>query len=993
MPVTKDQALESISQGTLNPRILQKFFDDMKIRSFTYDYAIQRELADVQVRSIPISSGRSYMLKGAYSSTFNRVVEYTIPILFTLHGKRERYKRSEIFDKYIDFHQFFTHKEFFKYSVLISVNGKILTNYRIRCFNERVNICFLQSEFDNTEDGDILFYFIPDSVMGIVENPVPGMFHGTNIEAKHFLPKINYGKIERYIGYWIDKETKRGYMIPAISYNKNGDFFAINSLLPTDPTKYSLLVVGIKHLQEIVDFPAQTEWIQFEQKLMPVPKDNLIIMIQKDNAFQFNDGSVSLTEYYPNIYHIDNPNLYPLRFMEIYEDNSQNEHIVYDNEVKRYMKEMNLLDQYKLDSVPDILREFKPVEWVYGIEDYLKKHPYKTLDLTDEWPAFLYKMNTISEMLKNWCMLYQEYVQRTFGFLSGWYHKLSNYKNLDLKIRTSTGPDVNYDPDYTIEFAEKQYVFTYVHNVMTGDANSFCFFVDGKYTLPTKIIIYRGYQHVYFPRSLFKADSVIEVERFDGNIFTHKFNLNSDDGYTIEMKKIMHYDTVANNLFLVAEDGTFLNKDHVAMFVTDPELGEVPVDPDTSVFIITTKAKITLKPVNGYRGRVMLCCNDITYQYKARESGHDFFLEREEFINLNGYGYIGKCKKNLANRIRIYTEDGRLVTKRSYNLYEYKNYYDKPRFNIPIKHDDDRIFLISYIGYDERLIYHRDNIPNNGLIQLEGKVSRPISLAYHDIYLDGFRLTKYDIDIIAPFTFAIKNLAKFDTLSNIEIYEKTYIPDDYVKFEYGARSNFIADKLFQQGEDFYNKIIEGLDSITPTGSTEDVDKVRDWFYDFFHEYVPFHYLNADYRKDLEAYHHIFGETDTRLLMNADDRIRYLPTVKTHYYLSKDKTIEVYGSDPDKWPKNTRVYAGEVIVPDESISMEESEYRQYGYYRPDYDHVYDIPFKFVPETYEESEDAEGSIPHDGSGVEHKAGDLSTKDVDVPRYSIKNPESIA
>ena len=107
----------------------------------------------------------------------------------------------------------------------------------------------------------------------------------------------------------------------------------------------------------------------------------------------------------------------------------------------------------------------------------------------------------------------------------------------------------------------------------------------------------------------------------------------------------------------------------------------------------------------------------------------------------------------------------------------------------------------------------------------------------------------------------------------------------------------------------------------------------------------------------------------------------------------DKTIVVYGSDPDKWPKNTRVYAGEVIVPDESISMEESEYRQYGYYRPNYDHVYDIPFKFVPESYEESEDDEGSIAHDGSGVEHEAGDLSSKDIDVPRYSIKNPEIIA
>jgi hypothetical protein len=197
--------------------------------------------------------------------------------------------------------------------------------------------------------------------------------------------------------------------------------------------------MGIMHLCEITDFPANTEWVQFEERKCPLPKDNILIMVQKDGLYQFNDHDVEIYEYYPNIYQIYNPNGYPLRFIEIYEENSENEHIIYDNEAARYMQEMNLLEEYKLQKVPDILKWFKPVEWLYGIDDYLEKNPYKDLDLLDEWPRFLYKVQTISDMLKKWCMLYQEYNYRTYGFLTGWYHKISEYDDMNEKLRGNRG--------------------------------------------------------------------------------------------------------------------------------------------------------------------------------------------------------------------------------------------------------------------------------------------------------------------------------------------------------------------------------------------------------------------------------------------------------------------------------------------------------------------------------------------------------------------------
>ena len=155
---------------------------------------------------------------------------------------------------------------------------------------------------------------------------------------------------------------------------------------------------------------------------------------------------------------------------------------------------------------------------------------------------------------------------------------------------------------------------------------------------------------------------------------------------------------------------------------------------------------------------------------------------------------------------------------------------------------------------------------------MEGKTTRPINLSYHDIYLGGFRLTKYDIEIVSPFTFVIKNLKKFDNLDYIEIYEKTHTPDNFVKFDYDEQSNYIMDQLLHQDEKFYEKITDALETFTPSGNTSDMDDLVDWFYAFFNEFLPYHYINGDVRFDLERYFHIFDEK-TRSITNLQKQRR------------------------------------------------------------------------------------------------------------------------
>ena len=1017
MKFTRKQIEQSISNGNINPKMLKFFFNDMKIRSYSYDYNMQKELVNYGERKIDTSKGKSFVAKGVFGNGYNRVIEFTLDYQFTIPGEKESYLRSNVFNAYMDFETLNENKKYFRFIPLIFGDNKLLFNYRMQAYNERINIFFLDKEFDkNIKELSILF--IPDSLVSVID-PLPTDFSGTNINFSKFESYKEFKKVGKYIGFWIHKETGIPYLVPNVIKHQDEKYFQVGELLPTDVTKFKLMIVGINNLYSVKRILSNTKWVSYDQTEMPIPKDNNIIFIMKDKNYYPNDGTVELKEYYPNIYEIINPNKYNIIIMTLYEDNSSNEHIYFDNECKFYAKYHDIFHEYESGTIPEELKEFKPLSWDYSISDFLNKKSYKDIDFDTNWDSFIYKMETISSMLKKWSLLYEEYEKRTYGFLSGWYHNLGKFDNIDRKLRNNVNEDIN-DIGYDYAFKEPQYVFTYLKDESTGEVNSFCFFIDGKYTIPTKIVVYRGIQYVYFPKRLFKKDTVIEVERFDGNYFYKtisinetdtdedlinlnedsvklvindnsqnipEFNLNEEgilldsdtneelslnindtgfkvrdnsdfiSGTIIQLEGLLKTKTVANNIFLVDPNGNFVNKDQVRVFIIDKELGSVEVDLDTSVFIVEKDSKIKLIPIAYNYNEITICCNNITYQFIEKESGDDFLYGREMETNLNYRKNIGKVKKDISHRLRIFNDEGRLIPKRSYNIYAYKNFNDIPKFNIPIQHGTEEDFIISYIGYDEKLIYHSEKVPNNGFIDLRKVLSRPFNFAYHDLYLDGFRLTKYDIEMITPFSFIIKTLDKYDTNNNIEIYEKIHVSDDLVKFDWGEESYYLMDKLFQQDSEFYETVIQSLDNIETSGNVKDIDNFCDWFFSFFNDYFPYHFMNPDYRYDLEAFHHLFNVETGRLILNPDDRVKYIKQVKNLYFLNHDKSIEQFGDQLVAYPLSPmkiRNVDESTLIPDENIIISEEEYASKGYWVENYERVYGTIFnpftyKFDPTT--------------------------------------------
>jgi hypothetical protein len=308
---------------------------------------------------------KSELKQGVFSEfpVYDRCLEATIDHPFIIAGQRERYKRSSVFQKYMDIDTIVANRKFFQYNILVFGDGKILLDYKLKAYNDKISIAFKEKDFDKSIE-TLRIIYLPDSMISYV-NPDSSMFSGTSLDAKVFTNWKMFNAIQTYVGFWINKETGDTFMIPDVAYDSENKVFRINDLLPTDLSIFRLAIVGINTLQVIKDINPETEWVQLGIDKMPVPVENIIIFRYEDGFFVPSIDEESLTGYYPDAYKINNPNQKNLRLFVLYEDNTNNEHITFDNEASYYLERNDALEQYKNGTVPVALREFEPVEWKY----------------------------------------------------------------------------------------------------------------------------------------------------------------------------------------------------------------------------------------------------------------------------------------------------------------------------------------------------------------------------------------------------------------------------------------------------------------------------------------------------------------------------------------------------------------------------------------------------------------------------------------------------
>ena len=915
MSFTQEQVKEAIGLGTLNPKIINQFLYEVKLRSYDYDYAIQDQLLDLSEykESFYTVIHRKNSITNAVRNEglLDTVGVFDISKSAIGYFNRKYYRRSDLYNQPVDINTMAANPNLYKYAILCFVNNQLNLDYKVHPKDDITSIYFPYTTYGPTvkEEDEVRTLFIPDAIavhsraISAQDKPSARVLKANIFNSSTF----DWTKYKGFFAYLVHNTGATQPIFRSnITYEESSNTFKFEEDLPVDMTLYTVVIVAMEDYSQVITGTPTDTYLQLEREKMPIPKTNFIIMVRDDNglSYHLNDDEITIEEHYPNVYKINNPNGDYFKIIALYVDNPENTELDYDIEIQYYLDKVNELERYRNGSIPDILAEYKPIDWDYFLNDYLADEDIPELKPnTDRWYAFLYKLNFINKTYKKWCYFFQLYLRKTYGYMENWVLDISTI-DLEARRRTNTAPEIPLTALEYREFTYPQYVFSYKNDFGTTDL-PYAWFVDGTFLVPDYSIYYQGVQYIYFNANAINADSYMEVERYDGVNFTKQIVVQPEGTY-FKIPEIKH-PTILNSFFLTRNDQTYAkNGDNVNLYINDPEAGLILADLDNSVYIVDKNTEFFVEPVRQILQPTYVwinCNNDAkVFNYEPPE-GSDVAGTPD----LNQDYKVKFTPQEYLSRIRIFNTEGRTFPRATYLQTVMQSKDTRPYFSIQNSAAMRLTYGIEYMGYNQRLIYRLDEIPENGYLNLEGKIDKPFSLVYHDVFLNGYKLNKHNIVSIAPFHIAIQNVRTRNTL---EIYERVKGTElFFFDTENQEESDYLADKLFDTDDQYHDQVIEDLEDIIVDPGIEDIEDFIDVLYNIINDYWIQKFMNMDTvytPEEFDVYERAFTD-GWRILFNADHRIRDGVPAERWYYLSHDLEIErdpegaLYAAHPELQP--------------------------------------------------------------------------------------------
>ena len=135
---------------------------------------------------------------------------------------------------------------------------------------------------------------------------------------------------------------------------------------------------------------------------------------------------------------------------------------------------------------------------------------------------------------------------------------------------------------------------------------------------------------------------------------------------------------------------------------------------------------------------------------------------------------------------------------------------------IPQKAGDKVLFEYTPNKYTRLLAVNE--LPTSQVISLQGITTRPFSLSWYDLYLNGRKLTKNNVRVLSPYLIQIVNV---DSIYNFEIYERQTYTDAITSY-----TKTIIDRLWEEDEAFR----EGLLNYDNGSKNEELDIFEEVYY-------------------------------------------------------------------------------------------------------------------------------------------------------------------
>lgn len=861
--------------NTFNLEAAEKALLDIQVSSFQYLYDIQLKSTGIKrfdfnmgdiIRSDRIDHDVSY---------YPRRWVYNVPENFIAHNKRLEFRQSAFYNKPITFQQVISNPHIFTSTFMFFIDGKIYNNLiNVVCKEDKTVLVFNINErpANSGLSKEQLDYFMKNNVRAtffMMPNHAGGSYdfnqytfakYNNQVPLSLFGIDTNF----RYEDKFMATITNKGETISKICMVDNTldtMYFLDNSIVDSGFKSFTVDVFNLRHVFKTIQLSRDEEWFTLEMQECPIATQNCLILSETNEFLH----DVKLELYYPNIYHVtgDRPANTPLKIFIFYYDDTINKKLLeYSNHLEVYYRyTQNVLEKYKNDTILDIIKNYIPVECKYTINNYKE-----TVWFDDH---FKFKSEYLRELIVADGNNFRTYLKRQCGRANSFY---LNMANVDLQSRIRYNNDDVNEPTWREEFNEARYMFIFKNEFRTTYTD-ILFTIDGIQYIPDKHYCTSKYEYVYIPVDLVQPDSLIEVEKIKAYLREEDV-IFSQLGVAKTFKITMFDDKTEvyhNDIFLTdVETNEYLEKsDYTVMVKLDNEWLDIS---DDCYYAIKDEYRVYLNN-EAYLNK------PLKINIKKNYARQVYNIETlDQTLTLLTFAFD---VNNDARHIRLY-KNGRIVPRNDYDVIFNSNKNSGMSYiSFGREKNVGDVYVIECVPYKMKEVYYQRFIDNNTLIDLYGEIDKPLDLKWYDIYLNGRKLTKQNIEIISPCKFILRNV---HSDRNLSIVQNDRDDEEW----YG----------FYSPTDIIDKILEVEDFLDPDpgNDSEEKDEIgnpaeteEELLYDFWIKFISkFGFINPDWsqipQQMVRWYEPLFIKPNMVFMINSD---RGAETATTYKQINPD----------------------------------------------------------------------------------------------------------
>ena len=849
---------EATLNNTFNLEAVEKALNDIQISSFQY-------LNEIQMQSTGV---KRYNFKMNEITRSNRIDHdmhfyprkwvYNIQDNFISESKRLEYRKSSFYNKFITFEDTLKNTDIFSSTFLIFIDGKIMNDaVEIFCREDKTVVIFRINErpgdtgidkktFEDMVNNkvEVSFFMIRIEVGGTKSfNQYTFAEYNNRIPLKEFGIRDDVNYNSKFLAS-ISNEGDIGSRLCLVDNTDKDIYFLGTEVVDSKYKKFNINVFNLRFVDQTLVIDGNEEWFTIDIHECPVSTTNLMVFDYDTNEF-LHDVVIEL--YYPNVYHlVGNVDKQRLKILVFYYDDTSEKLLEYSNHLEVYYRyTQNVLQKYRDETIPNIVKYYMPVEVEYTINNFKETIWYDDV--------FKFKSEYLRELIVADGNNFRQYLKRQCGKPHSFYLPMKNV-NLSSKVRQNN-LDVCEPMNYE-EFEELRYMFIF-RNEFRSTYSNLLFSIDGINYIPDKHYKTHKYEYIYIPCDMINQDSVIEIEKIKDYAKEEIIIFNNiNEEKLLDLKVTENVSVFHNDIFVTdAENNMYLNQeDYSVLAKLDDEWIEINED---CFYEIKDRYKVILKNPDylnkSLRVHIKKNC---TREIHKIESDDQIFTLLTFMFDV----------KNDPRYIRLY-RNGRVIPRYQYEVVFNSNkaggmsYIDFPRhLNV------GDVFVIEAVPYKMKEVYYSRFVETNKIIDLYGIIDKPLDLKWYDFYLNGRKLVKQNIEIISPCKMILRDVK---SAKNLSIVQNDRDDNEW----YG----------FFSPTDIIDKILEGEDFIDiDPGNTDDEDDVitggkdteEDLIYDFWIKFLSlFGFINPDWSqipdRIIRWYSGIFIEPNNIFPINPD----------------------------------------------------------------------------------------------------------------------------